>query len=323
MGGRVAAQLALVAGRASSSPSRRIAAPIGTSPWPSALRACSSASSIAGVRSCPSSIDAGVCPPTTSAATRCSWDAWPGAGVRRALRNPMRRLLRTLPPLALVAALSVAASPARAAQGISPARGVRPAPAAGQVRGPGTGAGADAAGRRRRARTARRAAAQPAGRLRRSPTTSPRLGEPTRQPSTRTTPGCWKPPPNPPPAPATGPSSSGTSSRRAAPTSSLPISPGGIDAVGAWRNLIEAGRPGAAGIVVAVLDTGIAYRYFGTRFRRSPDFASQAVRQGLRLRRQRPLAARRKRPRHPCRRDDRREDQQRGRRSPASPTARS
>lgn len=55
-------------------------------------------------------------------------------------------------------------------------------------------------------------------------------------------------------------------------TSQLPTSPGGIDAVDAWRNLIEAGRPGAAGVVVAVLDTGIAYRSLGGRFRRSPDF---------------------------------------------------
>lgn len=52
----------------------------------------------------------------------------------------------------------------------------------------------------------------------------------------------------------------------------LPTSPGGIDAVGAWRNLIEAGRPGAAGVVVAVLDSGIAYRPLGARFRRSSDF---------------------------------------------------
>jgi serine protease len=52
----------------------------------------------------------------------------------------------------------------------------------------------------------------------------------------------------------------------------LPTSPGGIDAVGAWRNLIEVGRPGAAGVVVAVLDSGIAYRSLGARFRRSPDF---------------------------------------------------
>lgn len=58
------------------------------------------------------------------------------------------------------------------------------------------------------------------------------------------------------------------------PTPQLPISPGGIDAVDAWRHLIEAGRPGAAGIVVAVLDTGIAYREMGYRFRRSTDFGS-------------------------------------------------
>lgn len=57
-----------------------------------------------------------------------------------------------------------------------------------------------------------------------------------------------------------------------AASETLPTSPGGIDAVGAWRNLIEAGRPGAEGVVVAVLDTGIAYRDFGSRFRRSPDF---------------------------------------------------
>jgi serine protease len=51
-----------------------------------------------------------------------------------------------------------------------------------------------------------------------------------------------------------------------------PTSPGGIDAIGAWENLIAAGRPGAAGITVAVLDTGIAYRAHGSNFLRSPDF---------------------------------------------------
>ncbi len=51
-------------------------------------------------------------------------------------------------------------------------------------------------------------------------------------------------------------------------------SPGGIDAVDAWRNLAELGRPGAEGVTVAVLDTGIAYRDLGSRFVRSPDFAS-------------------------------------------------
>jgi len=55
-------------------------------------------------------------------------------------------------------------------------------------------------------------------------------------------------------------------------TRELPISPGGIDAVSAWRNLADAGRPGAAGTVVAVLDTGIAYRAFGAGFQPSPDF---------------------------------------------------
>ncbi len=54
----------------------------------------------------------------------------------------------------------------------------------------------------------------------------------------------------------------------------LPLSPGGIDAVGAWKHLEEVGRPGAEGITVAVLDTGIAYRAKGANFRRSPDFSS-------------------------------------------------
>jgi serine protease len=57
-------------------------------------------------------------------------------------------------------------------------------------------------------------------------------------------------------------------------TAQLPISPGGINAVGAWQNLIAAGRRGASGITVAVLDTGVAYRSQGSYFRRSPDFAS-------------------------------------------------
>jgi serine protease len=58
----------------------------------------------------------------------------------------------------------------------------------------------------------------------------------------------------------------------------LPVSPGGIDAVGAWEHLAAAGRPGAEGVTVAVLDTGIAYRAKSPRFLRSPDFtASQFV----------------------------------------------
>ncbi len=57
-------------------------------------------------------------------------------------------------------------------------------------------------------------------------------------------------------------------------TQLLPVSPGGIDAIGAWRNLIAAKRPGAQGTVVAVLDTGVAYRAMRKRFLRSPDFTS-------------------------------------------------
>jgi serine protease len=58
------------------------------------------------------------------------------------------------------------------------------------------------------------------------------------------------------------------------PTPLLPVSAGGIDAVDAWANLTAAGHPGAEGITVAVLDTGIAYRAKGSRFRRSPDFTA-------------------------------------------------
>jgi serine protease len=57
-------------------------------------------------------------------------------------------------------------------------------------------------------------------------------------------------------------------------SAALPVSAGGIDVVGAWGNLAAAGRPGGMGVTVAVLDTGVAYRALGSRFRRSPDFAS-------------------------------------------------
>jgi serine protease len=45
----------------------------------------------------------------------------------------------------------------------------------------------------------------------------------------------------------------------------------GVNAPTAWGNLIAAGHPGGAGVTVAVLDTGIAYRNWG-RYRESPDF---------------------------------------------------
>jgi serine protease len=58
-------------------------------------------------------------------------------------------------------------------------------------------------------------------------------------------------------------------------TAKLPISPGGIDAVDAGANLEAAGRPGGKGVVVAVLDSGIAYRDLGTEYVRSPDFSPE------------------------------------------------
>jgi serine protease len=45
----------------------------------------------------------------------------------------------------------------------------------------------------------------------------------------------------------------------------------GVDAPRAWSNLFAVGRSGAKGTVIAVLDTGVAYRNWH-QFRKSPDF---------------------------------------------------
>ena len=45
----------------------------------------------------------------------------------------------------------------------------------------------------------------------------------------------------------------------------------GVDAPQAWGNLIADDRPGGRGVIVAILDTGVAYRNWH-RFRKSPDF---------------------------------------------------
>jgi serine protease len=45
----------------------------------------------------------------------------------------------------------------------------------------------------------------------------------------------------------------------------------GVDAPAAWSNLIAKRRPGGRGVVVAVLDTGVAYRNWRT-YLKSPDF---------------------------------------------------
>ncbi|MBK5231691.1 MAG: S8 family serine peptidase [Thermoleophilia bacterium] len=50
---------------------------------------------------------------------------------------------------------------------------------------------------------------------------------------------------------------------------------GGINAVRAWRELRQAGRPGARGVRVAVLDTGIAYRNYGRHYQRDPDLSAR------------------------------------------------
>jgi serine protease len=46
----------------------------------------------------------------------------------------------------------------------------------------------------------------------------------------------------------------------------------GVNAPQAWANLIADHRPGAKGVVIAVVDTGVAFRDWRT-FKRSPDFA--------------------------------------------------
>lgn len=78
--------------------------------------------------------------------------------------------------------------------------------------------------------------------------------------------------------------------RQAAPTELVPNDPGtgkgwqelqwnftgpfSVNAPKAWANAANAGGRGGRGVIVAVLDTGVAYRTAG-RFRRSPDFTSK------------------------------------------------
>jgi serine protease len=91
--------------------------------------------------------------------------------------------------------------------------------------------------------------------------------------------------------PGSGPTPGSTTQTSGGPPSFIPDDPGtahrpagwellqwnflpgaGIDAPRAWANLIADGRPGGKGVVIAVLDTGVAYRNW-RQFRRSPDFA--------------------------------------------------
>jgi serine protease len=50
-----------------------------------------------------------------------------------------------------------------------------------------------------------------------------------------------------------------------------PVVPVGIGVTPSWQRLISVRHPGAKGITIAVLDTGIAYRKKGHRYRRDPD----------------------------------------------------
>jgi serine protease len=184
----------------------------------------------------------------------------------------MRRILRTLLPPAAIAVLLLAAAPAWAARGISPARGFAPRQLLVKFAGERHGQAIELA-RGVGVRQAARA-------LRRNPDVLYAVPNYVATASAA---------PQPPYDPNDSGSLGTTSEAAAAPGSwvfkqwnflgfdptsanGMPTSPGGIDAPGAWRHLIEAGRPGAAGVVVAVLDSGIAYRALGTGFRRSPDF---------------------------------------------------
>ena len=55
--------------------------------------------------------------------------------------------------------------------------------------------------------------------------------------------------------------------------------PFGVNAPTAWQNLIADGAPGGKGVIVAVLDTGVAYANRGS-FRRSPDLSATSFVRG-------------------------------------------
>lgn len=184
----------------------------------------------------------------------------------------MRRLLRILLPLAALASLIVAAAPAHGAVALAPNHGFAPRQLLVKFKGQRLG----------------QALSLPAGvgvqstakALRRNPRVV------YAEPDYIATASAVSAAPFDPNDPGTLGGASDTAaelgnwaykqwnflSPEGAPTPQLPTSPGGIDAIDAWRNLIEAGRPGAAGVIVAVLDSGIAYRSFGSGFSASPDF---------------------------------------------------
>ncbi len=187
----------------------------------------------------------------------------------------MRRTLPTLATAALLAALAAGAAPARAAVGLSPAHGFAPGHLVVKLED------------ERRAATlplpAGTGVREAAAALRANPQVD--YAEPDYLATASAA-----------PAPFVVPDDSGTLAHGAEAASGvtsgwafkqwnfmapeaeagsrLPVSSGGINAVGAWRHLAEAGHPGARGVTVAVLDTGIAYRNYKGSFLRSPDFSA-------------------------------------------------
>ncbi|MBW8060295.1 MAG: S8 family serine peptidase [Solirubrobacterales bacterium] len=183
----------------------------------------------------------------------------------------MSRRLPTLTALTLLVALAASPAPAGAATGIASAREFAPRQVVVKFEGQRFGR---AVVLPRRVGVRRAAAA-----LRRSPRVA--YAEPNYIATASVAPFPPSGIPNDPGALTGAPAPGGWVSKQwnflpweGAGTAELPTSPGGIDAVGAWRNLAAAKRPGARGITIAVLDTGIAYRSKGRRYRRSPDFTS-------------------------------------------------
>ena len=83
----------------------------------------------------------------------------------------------------------------------------------------------------------------------------------------------------------------------------------GVDAPDAWAHMFADHRPGGRGVVVAVLDTGVAYRNWDG-FRKSPDFGGTHFVDPYDFVANNRVPARSRGPRDVRRRDDRRGDQQ-------------
>ncbi len=173
-------------------------------------------------------------------------------------------------PPAVVARLA-----AGAATGVSPARGFVPRQVVVKFEGQRRGQHRRAAGRGRRARAAAALRQQPGRRLRGAQLHRHGLGDSRcSKPGSPTTPAPLVEAPRARPAAGSRKQWNflpweGTGTRVAArlrPAASTRSAPGKT-----WQR--PAG-PGPKAITVAVLDTGIAYRDYGSRFRRSPDFAA-------------------------------------------------